>query len=326
MLLVNTAAFTAPLAAAEKTAEEAPVPQVATHATVSAASQARLTKAFLAHLTEAEGVALMPYVDTTGNLTIGFGLNIETPEAFKKVRFQKGSTATVEPAVRAIAKKLKSDAKNFKNGRFNLSYNAQKRHFAAYAISEVEAGRLFQDYLAQNLPRWKENCRRGGFSFDTQPAPVQLALMDMFYNMGPTRFSKDKWPKLFKALKEKKYLDAAKQSHRAGVNKARNAWTSNLLKAPVFIDTLQKEKIISTQTPEEAVAALDMMYGFLGEKLTAKNFPKFFGHLKNKNWAGCAKECASRRISPRFQKEIRTRFTGLHLSGGAHIFIAEKSR
>jgi GH24 family phage-related lysozyme (muramidase) len=51
---------------------------------------------------------------------------------------------------------------------------------------------------------------------------AKVALMDMIYNLGETKFSRSKWPNLFKAVNQRDWKEAAKQSNRKIPNDTTN--------------------------------------------------------------------------------------------------------
>ena len=67
----------------------------------------------------------------------------------------------------------------------------------------------------------------------------QAVLLDMLFNMGLTRFNPNKWPKMFQALKEENWEEAANQmlsSAWAGQVKSRSERLAKLMEYGVWID------------------------------------------------------------------------------------------
>lgn len=62
------------------------------------------------------------------------------------------------------------------------------------------------------------------------PPNVQLALLDMVYNLGPTNLVK-KFPNFCKAIRERRWMDAAKESRRGAISPARNEFVATLLRS-----------------------------------------------------------------------------------------------
>lgn len=63
--------------------------------------------------------------------------------------------------------------------------------------------------------------------FDNLPEEVQLGLFDMIFNLGATTLG-DKFPSFNKAIKEKDWTKAAKESNRPDVNAERNKYVRDL--------------------------------------------------------------------------------------------------
>ncbi len=64
--------------------------------------------------------------------------------------------------------------------------------------------------------------------FETYPRALQMALLDMQYNMGG-KFNAEKWKFFHEGLRNKNITQMAKQSHRYQVGKDRNNWTRDML-------------------------------------------------------------------------------------------------
>ena len=113
------------------------------------------------------------------------------------------------------------------NGHYNKIVEAQRNDpalsvFQEAKISEENMERFAREHIRQDLPLLKEKLRDNEIEFDYLPRTAKLAVMDMQYNIGNTKFNADKWPNLFHALKVEDYKEAAKQSHRKDVNQERN--------------------------------------------------------------------------------------------------------
>jgi GH24 family phage-related lysozyme (muramidase) len=52
---------------------------------------------------------------------------------------------------------------------------------------------------------------------------------NMMFNMGATRFTKEKWKEFFKALDRNDMQAAAKESHRSSGDTKRNNWARDTL-------------------------------------------------------------------------------------------------
>lgn len=50
----------------------------------------------------------------------------------------------------------------------------------------------------------------------------------MMFNMGATKFTKEKWTKFYEAVNHHDWTTAAKESHRKDVHDKRNNWARDL--------------------------------------------------------------------------------------------------
>ena len=51
----------------------------------------------------------------------------------------------------------------------------------------------------------------------------------MMYNMGSTKFTKEKWKNFFTAIDRRDWKKAAQESHRKDISKIRNDWAYKTL-------------------------------------------------------------------------------------------------
>jgi len=176
-----------------------------------------------------------PYIDSTFNITIGYGINIDKKEEFKnlpwKFKTESGSDATDEQIEAAYAEltrqkgistNIKEVTKNGKTEKvFNIVADAQ-RDWSNLVLPQAKRDELFQEKF--NYFRDVLSAKR--FSdFDCFPPPAKISLIDMLFNMGETVFSRGGWPNLFKAVNQRDWRTAAEESHRKDVPEDRNRQT-----------------------------------------------------------------------------------------------------
>ena len=136
-----------------------------------------------------EGTRSKVYRDSTGNKTVGVGFNLNAPGSAKLLR------------------------------ELGINYTAVKTGSRRLTPQEIDAlfTRKVEDAMAAG-PRVLK-------SFEVQPKPVQLAVTDMVYNLGPTGFSN--LDTAVAALNQKDYHRAANalertEWHRQVGSRARN--------------------------------------------------------------------------------------------------------
>ena len=89
--------------------------------------------------------------------------------------------------------------------------------------------------LIEHLRSSAKSLRRKFPKFDNYIISRQQWLLDMEYNLGPTKFVENRivdgvqkgWPKFFKAVDEERWDDAAAESHRQDISDQRNENTYN---------------------------------------------------------------------------------------------------
>lgn len=197
------------------------------------------------NIEEHEGNKPHPYIDTAFKITIGIGSNIDSKAEFMRLPWklgENGPDATkrdIEAAYEELTrqKSVPGNIKTVKkNGQekevFNKKAEDQERWTSLW-LSEQERKKLFnEDFNAfrGKLP--------GKFSdFDCFPPKAKVALMDMIFNLGETKFSRGNWPNLFKAVNQRDWRTGAAQSHRLGVSEKRNGHTRGQ-----FLSAAEKEE------------------------------------------------------------------------------------
>lgn len=162
-----------------------------------------------------------PYLDTKGYITVGTGININQKEKFMKVDFRiddkNGKPATLADKEKAyayltgfakeqIAKAPKGDPKpvnkeaSFYKGLSNLR------------LSDSEDIRLYNSHFKETLTK---EVPRAFPKLNTLPDPAKIVVTDMMYNMGSTKFTKEKWKNFFTAIDQRDW----KKPHKSPTEK-----------------------------------------------------------------------------------------------------------
>ncbi|MCB9982105.1 MAG: peptidoglycan-binding protein [Rhodospirillales bacterium] len=182
-----------------------------------------------------------PYIDTASKITVGIGINIDGKGKFMGLPWKTGSESgpdatrkEIEDGYEALVNQKTQLGNLNEDGNFNVSADNQDNWTNLY-LPDEERANLFQEIV-----NMFQNALPGKFSdFDCFPPPAKVALMDMIFNLGETKFSRGNWPNLFKAVNQRDWRTAANQSHRKIPNDKsnRNRDTHNQ-----FIDAAEMEE------------------------------------------------------------------------------------
>lgn len=176
------------------------------------------------NLKEHEDDIESPYIDTAFKITIGIGINIDEKGKFINLPWrigkEDGPNATqeqIEAAYDALTQQ-KSNPENIKtteesgqkNGIFNV-FAEKQEDWTDFKLPQETRDELFS--VAFN--DFSDVLSAKKFAdFECFPPMAKVALMDMIYNLGETKFSRNNWPNLFKAVNQRDWKEAAKQSNR----------------------------------------------------------------------------------------------------------------
>jgi GH24 family phage-related lysozyme (muramidase) len=171
-------------------------------------------------LIRAEGMKSYIYLDTAGFMTVGVGHMIGKPAAPSadawKFEWRDTTTDKLQNEPKEIGKEFE------RLSRLNYGPAITAHSFAKAAtlkLDETQIKRLLEadinDFLAQ--------LRRKFPTFDSFPETAQLALLDMAFNLGTTKFL-GTYPTLINAVLQEKpnWEVAAAQCHRRGPSEERN--------------------------------------------------------------------------------------------------------
>ncbi|TQF72620.1 pesticin C-terminus-like muramidase [Pseudoalteromonas luteoviolacea] len=175
------------------------------------------------HICLYEGVIAHLYLDTRGNVTVGAGFLVSDAKALTKMTLRDKSTKKAASREQK-AKEFATIAK-LPEGRLASWY---EQHCQLYLPHE-ECLKLLEKKIAEFEQELAAlfSAQNGYLPFKKMPSNVQLALLDMAYNLGTTNLSRA-WPKLLNAIRTENWSAAAKECKRKHVSTARNKATAKL--------------------------------------------------------------------------------------------------
>jgi GH24 family phage-related lysozyme (muramidase) len=198
-----------------------------------AADNTQITTAgFHAKIKLFEGNPDYLYLDTEGKVTVGVGLMFSSGEALVNSRIvftvrSSGKRATpneIKEEFKAISKLPKGRSTRYyeKLGLLKADTSSLESEFAKRINTATsDAIVYFNVGRESSSPVYVE--------FSQLPALAQFALIDMAFNLGRPKLLK--YRNLKKALEEGGWEEAAKQSHRRGIQSDRNSEIFNWLKS-----------------------------------------------------------------------------------------------
>ena len=163
-----------------------------------------------------EGRFAYMYLDTRGFVTVGVGKmlpDVAAAQALGFVRRSDGQPATAAE-IRADFERVKQQPM----GRLAKTYKAS---------TLLDLPDAAVDALLQTTVHGFETSLRANFAgYDNYPAPAKRALLDMVYNLGPSKLMA--FANLKKAVEAKKWAVAAQECERRGPSPERNNWTREM--------------------------------------------------------------------------------------------------
>lgn len=126
-----------------------------------------------------------------------------------------------------------------KDGKFNVSAKNQKDWSGLYLPKNIR-DKLFDSIFI----KFREALQEKFSGFECFPPPAKIALMDMIFNIGATKFSLGKWPNLFTAVNQRNWSRAAHESDRSipnGDNKRNDDTHRQFLDAATMESTSQED-------------------------------------------------------------------------------------
>lgn len=187
-----------------------------------------------------------PYVDTTGNVTFGAGINAGGRDDFKKITMQirdaNGSWREAEDSEKGAEY---DRIMQIYKGNHDTKAQGYKGNIR---IPEEVSKPIAYQRMEKGLTALRSE-RKFSNEFDRMHPEGKLVLLDMIYNMGagnplddnrdpkapkspgngPKGLTYKNWERFFNAIKVRDYIEAAKQSHRRGISKERNDWARDMM-------------------------------------------------------------------------------------------------
>ncbi|MBN4080609.1 hypothetical protein JYT31_02990 [Beggiatoa alba] len=161
------------------------------------------------------------YLDSKGYVTIGVGHMIPNVEAAQKLNLVVAGGERA--GARATKEQIKTDYETVRkqsSGAYAYTY----KEYTKLILTVTEVNKLTNQHIKSFYTELKWLYP----DFDDYPGKVRLALFDMIFTLGMTALRQD-WPKLNKAVKEKKWAAAATESHRKSkMSDARNNYVKVL--------------------------------------------------------------------------------------------------
>jgi GH24 family phage-related lysozyme (muramidase) len=160
-----------------------------------------------------EGDVQFMYLDSLGFVTVGVGHLLATVDDAQNVSFvvRADGTSATPDQIAADYAAVKAMPANLDSSKYKSATQLALAQGVDDALLTVDLGKA------------EDQLRSAFANYDGFPAPVQAALIDMMYNMGPGHFNAAKWPRLFAAINAGDWATAAAQCDRPQVSPARNA-------------------------------------------------------------------------------------------------------
>ena len=177
-----------------------------------------------------EGSVPHLYKDTRGNVTCGVGFLVPDVRTLQTFDWQPSDAAALRDWYKILPLP----------GAHRVSFYA--RHCEA-VITEDEIARVLTDKLAAFTERLQED-----WDLDKHPPTVQVALLDMAYNLGVGGLGR--YLKLGAALDKRDYAEAATECSRRGVPERRNQETAELFLAAAEQHQSADGSVSRVLTPE----------------------------------------------------------------------------
>jgi GH24 family phage-related lysozyme (muramidase) len=176
------------------------------------------------------------YQDSVGQVTIGVGHLV--PSELKATALALRRRSDRQPATadekKAAWKAVKAENRYYVGAKDHKQHVYGAGHYEKSSplyMDSTDIDQLTEDHIVEFEAYLKKAfSKQNGYQtdFDGMPDNVRLALFDMMFNMGPTRFPRP-WHNLVEAIKKTDWKKAADSSNRPQVNLERNAYVKSLL-------------------------------------------------------------------------------------------------
>ncbi|MES1204579.1 MAG: hypothetical protein ABUS79_01455 [Pseudomonadota bacterium] len=168
-------------------------------------------------ISPSEGNISHMYLDTVGRVTVGIGNMLPTDAAARALPFTNRISRN-----NATAAEISADFRTISAQpwpRVARFYRAS----TALDLPDVQINLLFR----QRIEGFQQELRDSYPDYDTYPDPVQLAMLDMAFNLG-TAGLKRTWPRLNRAIDSEDWAQAALECNRPQGNASRNTAVKEL--------------------------------------------------------------------------------------------------
>ena len=174
-------------------------------------------------------------------MTIGVGhlVRAERDAALLRLSHRNDGKPATAAEIIAAFKAVESEPFTHKGSKDHKTHVWGAQHFKNIAgagnifMPPQEIDRLLDrhiDEFYRDLQRIFKIAHGYKREFDGYSENVRLALFDMIFNLGSTKFPSN-WPGFIRALKAENWQEAAKQSRRPQLSASRNQYVQNLLLA-----------------------------------------------------------------------------------------------
>lgn len=158
-----------------------------------------------------EGIYPFLYLDSKGIMTCGVGFRVYGREDLKRF-----------PWDRLIA----AQADYVEVERLGPGHTLTEYHLVTAARLSYEG---MQQMFENEVLGVRSELQRAGWKLQNHPVPVQIAIIDLAYNLGMHGI--EKFKRFRAAIDARDYGQAAIESHRKDVQEARNVATAELLRS-----------------------------------------------------------------------------------------------
>lgn len=178
-----------------------------------------------------EGRTNYMYLDSKGLVTVGVGHLIKDIASAQTMSFKKSDN---KPASKD---EIKADYEAVKKQPSNRLASFYKKHTKLH-LADADINTLTN----KHIDNFEGELKKIFPDFSTYPSEVQLALFDIIFNVGMTDLN-NKWPTFKKAVKDKDWTTAAKESNRkAPISDERNKYVKDLFEKAAAATAANKPK------------------------------------------------------------------------------------
>lgn len=183
---------------------------------------------FRAQLSYSEGNREKFYIDSTYNLSIGIGNNVQDRDSFMALELydENGHLLSDEEKI-SLHAELTALTRAMKEASNGQSYN--KIDNTVYSVNGRDltvktSQEDIQRHFNQSIQDSMNEVSIIFPDFSNYPIPAQQVLVEMNFNMGAGQFSEKNWPRLFESIRNEDWATAATECHRFQLQEERNNW------------------------------------------------------------------------------------------------------